>query len=60
MNALLILKTTKAATCGRIVTLANTELAFKTNKKEKRAAELINANNELIFQNKEKLNAQQN
>jgi hypothetical protein len=43
MNALLILKTTKA-TCGRIVT--NTELAFKT-KKEKR--ELINANNELIF-----------
>jgi hypothetical protein len=40
------------------VSLTNTELAFKRTK-EKRAAELIN-NNELIFQNKEKLNAQQN
>jgi hypothetical protein len=35
-------------------------LLSKRTKKEKRAAELINANNELIFQNKEKLNAQQN
>jgi hypothetical protein len=32
---------------------------FQNEQKEKRAAELI-ANNELIFQNKEKLNAQQN
>jgi hypothetical protein len=30
------------------LSLANTELVFKTNKK-KSAAELINANNELIF-----------
>jgi hypothetical protein len=52
MNALLILKTTKAATCGRLS--LDTELAFKTNKR-KACSKLINANNELIFQVKEKV-----
>jgi hypothetical protein len=32
----------------------NTELAFSKRTKEKRAAELINANNELIFQSEKK------
>jgi hypothetical protein len=31
------------------LSLANTELEFQKRKKEKRAAELINANNELAF-----------
>jgi hypothetical protein len=31
------------------LSLANTELVFQNEQKRKRAAELINANNELIF-----------
>jgi hypothetical protein len=57
MNALLILKTTKSSNVRQ-----NCHLPIPNLKrtKEKRAAELINANNELIFQSEEKVNAQQN
>jgi hypothetical protein len=48
MNALLILKTTRSSNVRQNYH-ANTELAFQNEQKKKRAAELINANNELIF-----------
>jgi hypothetical protein len=53
MNALLILKTTKS-NVRQNYHLPIPNLLFKTNKRKKRAAG-INANNELIFQNKEKV-----
>jgi hypothetical protein len=46
MNALLFLRR-EAATCGRIVT-CQYRTFFQNEQKKKRAAELINANNELI------------